>query len=168
MGNYPLQIWNNFLTNFTTNEISGKSGIYFHWNNKNLKTSDTRNVKKIPVNCCDGPPLTIWWTWSNFVDVLFSWISRKFHFLQNWSISFCIFYRGTFPLLRHYYTPNKTWQQWLSGGQRVLGSIHIQLRKGILYFSKELWDTLYVITFSRLSTSSHDLWTTIWDVLLNS
>ena len=28
--------------------------------------------------------------------------------------------------------------------QRVLGSIHIQLRKGILYLCKELWDTLYL------------------------
>ena len=28
--------------------------------------------------------------------------------------------------------------------QRVLGSIHIQLRKGLLYLCKELWDTLYM------------------------
>ena len=28
-----------------------------------------------------------------------------------------------------------------------MGSIHIQLRKGILYFSRELWDTLYYKTF---------------------
>ena len=30
VGNYLLKIWLNFLTNLGTNEMSGKSNVYFH------------------------------------------------------------------------------------------------------------------------------------------
>ena len=41
-----------------------------------------------------------------------------------------------------HYIPNQIHQYGLPGGQRVLGSIHLQLRKGVPRYSKELWDTL--------------------------
>ena len=63
---------------------------------------------------------------SKKVDIWYSLISRKFHLLQNWSKSYAIFWWGSFPLVKHYYTPNQINLYWLSPPQRILRLVHLQ------------------------------------------
>ena len=74
---------------------------------KNIITSDTCNVEKTPVECCDGHYFTFWWPESHFEYARFSHISGKSHNVQNKSKSYGIFERGSFPLIMAQDTPNK-------------------------------------------------------------
>ena len=88
-------------------------------------------------NCSEYPRVT----WREFCFHQYDWKSddSQNHVLK---LSKCI--KVSLFAIIPLYTPKQTWPCGLSGGQRVLWSIHIQLRKGVHYLSRELLDTLYM------------------------
>ena len=92
---YLCKYWISFGPILQQMKFPGKSEFYLHWIIKNIKTSDVKMWiwmwKKRPVKWRPGPSLVIWWTWSHFVDVWFSSISRKFRKFKNWSRIYAIF-----------------------------------------------------------------------------
>ena len=97
------------------------------WVQMLLKTS----IKVVSRHSCQYTSVAI----SQFSHVRIWWYIAHFDPFNVLIHLHLISWMGTVMRLRAY---------CVSGGHRVLGSIHIQLRKGILYLCKELWDTLYL------------------------
>ena len=66
-------------------------------------------------------------------------------YLQNQVWKYSTWTNVTLMAIMPHHTPYQIHQYGLPGGQRVFGSIHIWLRKGVHYLCNELLDTLYYL-----------------------